>query len=82
MQFKSVKIFTAPEEKISALAVAKTVGNSITISAPALTAWVALVNLSITAFSPRWVKLPLIITSSLSHPEFALANSINFICPL
>ena len=63
---------TAPLAKTSALAVAKTVGSSMTISAPAKIACLARVNLSKTAGSPRWVKLPLITAIILSAPKTLL----------
>ena len=67
---------------LSAGETAKTVGSSITISAPAITACVALVNLSRTAISPLWVKLPLIITTKASGLTISFIFSIWFKCPL
>ena len=50
---KDDSIFIAPKAKSCAELMAKTVGNSMTISAPALMAWIARVYLSKTAPSPR-----------------------------
>ena len=51
-------------------------GSSITRSAPPRSACFALINLSKQAGSPRWTKLPLMQTITLSHPEICLACSM------
>ena len=61
-------IFTPPNAKYFAVVNTYCGGSSTTISTPFLTAHVALVYLSDTAHSPRWVKLPLITHTTLSAP--------------
>jgi len=73
---------TEPRAKVSALAHEKTTGNSKTRSAPQSIAIFARRYLSVHATPPRWTKLPLITTTTLSAPSCFFVCSIWYLCPL